>query len=113
LGHERDPLLTSSILQASFKCEMPRLELKSSRSFLAIKRCQRTKILKVIKLARSSKKSGRRYATIAVKLLIIKRRGQTMDEHNYKIIRHYNAILGHKRQLLMDSKNQIYGLISH
>jgi hypothetical protein len=36
---------------------MPRLELKSSRSFLAIKRCQRTKIGKVIKLARSLLKS--------------------------------------------------------
>lgn len=47
------------------------------------------------------------------KMLIIKRRGQTMGEQNYKIIRHYNAILGHKRQQLMDSKNQIYGLISH
>jgi hypothetical protein len=30
---------------------MPRLELKSSRSFLAIKRCQRTKSKKVIKTA--------------------------------------------------------------
>jgi len=57
------------MLQASFKCEMPRLELKSWQTFLAIKRCQRTKIQKVIKLARSSKKSGRRYATTAVKLL--------------------------------------------
>ncbi len=56
--------------QASFKCETPRLELKSSRSFLAIKRCQRTKIGKVIKLARSSKKSGRISATIVVKLLM-------------------------------------------
>jgi hypothetical protein len=35
------------------------LELKSSRTFLAIKHCQRTKIRKVIKLARSSKKIGR------------------------------------------------------
>ena len=49
---------------------MPRLELKGWRTFLAIKRCQRTKIRKVVKLSRSSKKSGRRYATIAVKLLI-------------------------------------------
>jgi len=46
------------------------------------------------------------------KMLIIKRRGQTMGELNENIIRHYNAILGHKRRLLMDSKNQIYGLIS-
>jgi len=49
---------------------MPQLELKSSHTFLAIKRYQWTKIRKVIKLARSSKKSGRRYyATTAVKLL--------------------------------------------
>jgi hypothetical protein len=36
----------SSMQRASFKCETPQLELKSSRSFpfLAIKRCQRTKI---------------------------------------------------------------------
>jgi hypothetical protein len=39
--------------QASFKCETPRLELKSSAKFLAIKRCQGTKSKKVIKLARS------------------------------------------------------------
>ncbi len=64
-----DPILSSSMRQVLFKCETPRLELKSSRSFLAIKRCQRTKIGKVIKLARSSKKSGRISATIVVKLL--------------------------------------------
>jgi hypothetical protein len=34
--------------QASFKCEMPRLELKSLWSFLAIKRCRGTKSKKVI-----------------------------------------------------------------
>jgi hypothetical protein len=34
--------------QALFKCEMPRLKLKSSRSFLAIKRCEGTKIGKII-----------------------------------------------------------------
>ena len=34
-----NPLLSSSMRQASFKCDTPRLELKSSRSFLAIKRC--------------------------------------------------------------------------
>jgi hypothetical protein len=49
------------MLQALFKCEMPRLELKSWRTFLAIKRCQQTKIQKDIKLARSSNKSGCRY----------------------------------------------------
>ena len=43
-----DPLLSSLMQQASFKCEMPRLELKSSWSFLAIKRFQRTKSKKVI-----------------------------------------------------------------
>ncbi len=32
-----DPLLSSLIRQSSFKCEMPRLELKSLRTFLAIK----------------------------------------------------------------------------
>jgi hypothetical protein len=40
--------------QASFKCETPRLELKSLRAFLAIKRCQGTKSNKVDKLAQSS-----------------------------------------------------------
>ena len=39
--------------QALFKCEMPRLKLKSSRTYLAIKRCERTKIGKVIKRSRS------------------------------------------------------------
>jgi hypothetical protein len=43
-----DPLLSSSMQQASFKCEMPRLELKSSWSFLAIKHCQRTKRKKLL-----------------------------------------------------------------
>ncbi len=51
------PLLSSSMQQALCKWEMPRLELKSSRSFLAIKRYQRTKSKKVFKLARSSLKS--------------------------------------------------------
>ena len=42
--------------QALFKCETPRLKLKSSRSFLAIKRWQqRTKSKKVIKHLRGSK----------------------------------------------------------
>jgi hypothetical protein len=41
-----NPLLSSSMQRASCKYEMPRLELKSSRTFLAIKRCQRTKIWK-------------------------------------------------------------------
>ena len=31
------------------------------------------------------------------KMLIIKRKGQTMGEHYTKIIRHNNAILGHKK----------------
>ena len=52
-----EPLLSLSMWQASFKCEMPRLELKSLRSFLAIKRFQRTKSKKVINRSRSSLKS--------------------------------------------------------
>ncbi len=43
-----DPLLSSSMRQALYKCEMPRLVLESSATFLAIKRCQRTKFEKVI-----------------------------------------------------------------
>jgi len=57
------------MLQASFKCETPRLELKSWRTFLAMKRCQRTKIQKVIKLAQSSNKKWLQIRAIAVKLL--------------------------------------------
>jgi hypothetical protein len=51
-----NPLLSSLMQRALFKCETPRLELKSSRSFLAIKhcQCQGTKSKKDIKLARSS-----------------------------------------------------------
>ena len=52
-----DPLVSSSMQQASFKCEMPWLELKSLRTFLAIKCCQLTEIGKVIKLVRSLLKS--------------------------------------------------------
>ena len=52
-----DPLLSSSMRQASFKCETPRLELKSLQSFQGIKRCQRKKTKKVIKRSRSSSKS--------------------------------------------------------
>ncbi len=48
-----DPLLSSSMQQASFKCETTQLELKSLQIILAIKCCQRTKIGKVINLARS------------------------------------------------------------
>jgi hypothetical protein len=43
-----DPLLSSSMRQASFKCETPRLELKSLQSFLAIKRCQGTTSKKLL-----------------------------------------------------------------
>ena len=50
---------------------MPGLELKSWRTFLAIKRCQRTKIQKVIKLARSSNKKWLQIQAIAVKLLVV------------------------------------------
>ena len=55
-----NPLLSSLTQQASFKCKTPRLELKSSRSFLAIKRFQWTKSKKVMNWSRS----------IVVKLLI-------------------------------------------
>ena len=48
-GPKTNPLLTSLMQRASSKCETPpRLELKSSRTFLAIKCCKRTKIRKVI-----------------------------------------------------------------
>ena len=49
-----NPLLSSSMQHALCKCEMPRFELKSLHTFLAIKRCQRAKFGKVIKLTRSS-----------------------------------------------------------
>jgi hypothetical protein len=52
-----DPLLSLSMRQASFKCETPRLELKSSRSFLAIKRFQWTESKKVFNRSQSSLKS--------------------------------------------------------
>ena len=48
-----DPLISSSMRQASCTCETSWLELKSSRTFLAIKRCEGTKIGKVIKQSRS------------------------------------------------------------
>jgi hypothetical protein len=43
-----DPLLSSSMQQAAYKYEMPRLELKSLPSFLAIKCCQQMKNQEVI-----------------------------------------------------------------
>ena len=64
-----DPLLSSLMQQASFKCEMSWFQLKSLCTYLAIKRCQRTKFRKVIKLTRSSIKNGRITVTIGVKLL--------------------------------------------
>ena len=39
-----DPLLSSLMQQALFKCEMTRLELKSLQIFLAIKHCQQKKL---------------------------------------------------------------------
>jgi hypothetical protein len=62
------PLLSSLMQQALCKYEAPRLELKSLAKFLAIKRCQRTKFGKVIKLAQSSIKNGCTSAPIGVKL---------------------------------------------
>ena len=48
-----DSLISSSMHQASFKCETTRSELKSLWCFLAIKRYQQTKSKKVIKQSRS------------------------------------------------------------
>jgi hypothetical protein len=42
--------------QALFKCELPRLELKSSGSFLAIKRWQGTKVKMLLSDYKSRKK---------------------------------------------------------
>ena len=56
-----DPLLSSLMRQALFKRETPGLELKSLRTFLAIKHCQRTKIRKVIKQSQSLLKIGGAY----------------------------------------------------
>jgi hypothetical protein len=47
-----DPLLSSSMQQASCKCETPWFKRKSSLTFLAIKHCQQTKFGKVIKLTK-------------------------------------------------------------
>ena len=56
--------------QALLKCEMPRLELKSSRSFLAIKRCQWTKNKKLLSDHEARQKSWRICAPLVVKLLM-------------------------------------------
>ena len=67
-----DPLLSSSMQQAAWKYDTPRLELKSSATFAAIKRCLRTKNGEVISLAQSLlKRWSHIYATIGVKLLYI------------------------------------------
>ncbi len=47
------------------------------------------------------------------KMLIIKRKRTNHELAIYKKNSHNDAILGHKRRLLMDSKNKIYGQISH
>jgi hypothetical protein len=49
-----NPLISSSMRQASCKCKTPWLELKSLRLFLAIKCWNRKKTKKVIKRSRSS-----------------------------------------------------------
>ena len=49
LGPKMDTLLSSSMRQALFKREKPRLELKSTATFLSIKHWAGTKIGKVIK----------------------------------------------------------------
>jgi hypothetical protein len=55
--------------RASFKCETPQLKLKSSRTFLAIKRCEGTKIGKLLSNNEAENKSGAIYGTIVVFLL--------------------------------------------
>jgi hypothetical protein len=55
--------------QASFKYEMPRLEPKSSQIFLAIKRCERTKIGYLLSDHEAIIEGGCISATIGVKLL--------------------------------------------
>jgi hypothetical protein len=45
---EMDPLLSSSMQRASFKCVTAQLERKSSRTFLTIKCCQGEKKERVI-----------------------------------------------------------------
>jgi hypothetical protein len=44
--------------QASFKCETPQLELKSLRTFLAIKHCQGTKVKSYQAITKLVKKAG-------------------------------------------------------
>ena len=48
-----DPLLSSLMRRALFKCQMPRLQLKSLRTFLCIIGCERTKCKKINKPSRS------------------------------------------------------------
>ena len=56
--------------QALFKCEMPRLELKNSLRFLAIKRCQGTTNEKLLRDHKARQRSWRICAPLVVKLLI-------------------------------------------
>ncbi len=66
-----DPWLSSSMRQAAQICETPRLELKSSPTFLAIQRCQQTKIQKVINLERSlSNTQGNQCCLLGMHLFI-------------------------------------------
>jgi len=45
-GPKTDPLLSSMIRQALFKCEMPQLELKSLRRFLELSNVLRGQMVK-------------------------------------------------------------------
>jgi hypothetical protein len=56
--------------QASFKCETPRLEPKSSWTFLAIKHCQGTKTIKLWSDHEARQKSWCICVSLVVKLLI-------------------------------------------
>ena len=68
-GPEMDPLLSSLMWHTSFQCEMPQVELKSARTFLAIKHSQGTKSKNVIKQSQSSLKCWCIFAPLVVKLL--------------------------------------------
>jgi hypothetical protein len=65
---EMDPLLSSSMQQAPFKCEMPRLELVNLWTFLDIKGSQGTKRKKVIRQSQSSLTGIRLWAQICAHL---------------------------------------------
>ncbi len=92
-----DPLLTSSMQLAAYKYETLLFELKSSATFWAIKRTQRTKIQKVINLEKSPKNLWAKYGPIAVKLLrglwcfAIDLRELLISSHIFTLINWYSS----------------------